>query len=218
MYRTFIRRFATGAALVTVLGGSALATPVSYSESVSGDLDYGGRGPPSHLFVFDAGVNTITGTMAGSFPATGPSVTDLDGFQFSLGSNLRLDSVTVAYTFRGTPNNTSPDPAAVCSEYVLYSTGPRTQITANRALLLYTNACLTGIADVTSGGALWTTALPLTNGTWEVSNNALTTAYGGGYVDYTYSFNVTPVPVPGAAWLFGGALALLGVARRRSVA
>jgi hypothetical protein len=71
------------------------------------------------------------------------------------------------------------------------------------------------VADVASGGGLWTAALPLTNGTWEVSNDLNTAAYGGGYVDYTYSFNVTAVPVPAATWLFGGAVGLLSVFRRR---
>jgi hypothetical protein len=32
----------------------------------------------------------------------------------------------------------------------------------------------------------------------------------------TYTLNLTPIPVPAAVWLFGGALCLLGVARRRS--
>ncbi len=32
---------------------------------------------------------------------------------------------------------------------------------------------------------------------------------------YTWTFQTTPVPVPPAVWLFGGALGLLGLARRR---
>jgi hypothetical protein len=35
---------------------------------------------------------------------------------------------------------------------------------------------------------------------------------------FTVDFSVTTVPIPAAAWLFGGALGLLGVARRRSAA
>jgi hypothetical protein len=57
------------------------------------------------------------------------------------------------------------------------------------------------------------------------SNMALTSLGGGNYklsngvVDvggYDFFFNVAVVPVPAAVWLFGSALGLMGVARRRA--
>jgi hypothetical protein len=119
------------------LSGYAGAAPVNYNESVSGDLVYGGRSDIPVLFTFDAGVNTISGRMTGSSPTSGnppPTIIDVDGFQFSLGSNLRLDSVTVSFAFNGTPNSAFPPGA--CSVYQLYSTGPRTLLNYRKALQL----------------------------------------------------------------------------------
>jgi hypothetical protein len=199
------------------LSGYAGAAPVNYNESVSGDLVYGGRSDIPVLFSFDAGVNTISGRMTGSSPTSGnppPTIIDVDGFQFSLGSNLRLDSVTVSFAFTGTPNSAFPPGA--CSVYQLYSTGPRTLLNYSKALSNYPNPCDQPTTPiVSSGGQLWTTSLPLTGGVYEVSNAMGTYLYGGGYIDYTYSFSVSAVPLPGALGLFGAGVSSLAVFFRR---
>lgn len=52
-----------------------------------------------------------------------------------------------------------------------------------------------------------------------VSNSTSTTAPGNNTgVAATYTLYLTPVPVPAAVWMFGGALGLLGYIRRRSKA
>ena len=199
-------------AAMLILPAFASATPVSYNEAVSGDLVYGGRSDVPVLFNFDAGVNTISGRMTGSSVVQ----SDVDGFQFSLGSSLRLDSVTLNFSFTGTPNGTG-GPQQACSVYQLYSTGPRTLLNYSKALSNYTNPCdQPATPVVTSGGQLWTTSLPLTGGVYEVSNAMGTFAFGGGYIDYTYTFNVSAVPLPGAFGLFSlGIAPLAAVLRRR---
>jgi hypothetical protein len=50
---------------------------------------------------------------------------------------------------------------------------------------------------------------------YEVSNSLASYLYGGGYIDYTYSFNVSAVPLPGALGLFGAGVSSLAVFFRR---
>ena len=52
----------------------------------------------------------------------------------------------------------------------------------------------------------------LGGGNWKLSNGVV--GVGG----YDFTFNVAVVPVPAAVWLFGSALGLMGVARRRTAA
>ena len=52
----------------------------------------------------------------------------------------------------------------------------------------------------------------LGGGNWKLSNGVV--GVGG----YDFTFNVAVVPVPAAVWLFGSALGLMGVARRRAAA
>ena len=214
MPRNFCCYLVAGTLLLPVF---AIATPVNYNEAISGDLVYGGRNDVPVLFNFDAGVNTITGRMTGSSPTSGnppPNILDVDGFQFSLGSNLRLDSVTVTFSFTGTPNSAFTPQA--CSVYQLSSTSPLALLTYSKALSNYTNPCDQPTTPVvTSGGQLWTTSLPLTGGVYEVSNSMGTYAYGGGNIDYSYSFNTSAVPLPGSLGLLGLAVSSMAAYLRR---
>ena len=77
------------------------------------------------------------------------------------------------------------------------------------------------ILDSTSPTDVWTTlgvgtaAAPDNTATVTFNVLVLAPAGGAGYFD-TASFDVAPVPVPAAVWLFGsGLLGLVGVARRR---
>src|SRR5450759_5666832 len=91
----------TGRTLLTlsvlmVFGSSAAyATPISYSEAVSGDLP--GFLPAPTVFAFDLGVNTISGT----FDSSGPSNIDSFAFSVPLGTLLTAVEYSTATTTVG---------------------------------------------------------------------------------------------------------------------
>ena len=53
--------------LLTTSVAPATAAPINYSEAVSGDL--GASLPAPTIFALDAGVNTVSGTLAFTFSA-----------------------------------------------------------------------------------------------------------------------------------------------------
>ena len=70
------------------------------------------------------------------------------------------------------------------------------------------------IAD-TSPLSAFSSSLPIEADTYLLRNYG----YGGtgGTWDYTWTFEVTTVPVPAAVWLFGsGLIGLVGLARRKA--
>ena len=180
----------------------ATASPVVFSEAVSGDLVYGGRGDVPTLFSFDAGVNTVSGTVTSSFSLP----TDFDGFQFRLGSTLRLDSVSVSFDFTPTSNGTLVKGAGTCTDFDIIGASSRLLLAANRAAINYPNTCAEAVAPaVSSGGPLWSSLLPLSDAVWEVTPAMATNDGGGGRLNYRFTFNVsntnsspgTGVPEPG---------------------
>src|SRR5262245_41323269 len=75
----------------SLIAGIAAAGPISYSESVSGDLD--GFASPLTTFVFDVGTNTIAGTQ---FVAS-PSSFDFDSFAFQVPVGMEVVSARVDF-------------------------------------------------------------------------------------------------------------------------
>ena len=71
------------------------ATPISYDESVSGDLSGNSFNP---VFTFDAGVNTVIGSSFQSFPMTGPATQDGDWFSFIVQPGQQLTEITFEFT------------------------------------------------------------------------------------------------------------------------
>lgn len=195
---------------------TAGAAPVHYNEATDGDLVYV-RNVVPHLLAFDAGANTVTGTAQYTSPAGGGQVIDLDGFRFSLSPTLRLDSVSVTFAFTPTSNGTLTNGSGMCADFDIISTAGAGTLAANRAAINYgNNPCVDASGPaVGSGGLLWGSLLPLTNGLWEVTPAVGTNSGGGGKLDYSFTFNVsstagqsTPgLPEPGSC-----ALALVGLA------
>ncbi|MBI4907562.1 MAG: PEP-CTERM sorting domain-containing protein [Acidobacteria bacterium] len=76
-------------AFALLAAGSAMAAPISYLESVGGDLPTIGGLP---VFTFDVGSNTVSG-VAG--------FTDFDSFAFVIPVGMSLDSASIATTAAG---------------------------------------------------------------------------------------------------------------------
>jgi len=191
---------------------SALATPFTYSEAVSGDL------PQVSLsaFQFDLGDNTIAGTtdfMFFSEPGCHFCV-DFDSFAFTLPTNTRLESISVSSAILG--NNVSK----ADSEFSLCSGVSDQQNCFENALGFQTVSFLQGSLFVGFGGAL-----PISAGTYTVFDNAIGIAPIDASLpmswtaDYTWRLKVSPVPEPSTyvLMLTGlGVVALVSGLRRRA--
>lgn len=188
-------RIAAVPLLASVLGiGSAAAATINYSEAVDGQLS----AFPLSLGVAGIGTNTVAGSLAGTCVPSdcnanpgGSSGNSQDSFKIQILAGTSLASVFVT-----TSNVTGPAGFSAA-----YDQSP--------------GSILTSLPLGTTSANLLSSALG--PGTYTVS------LFGGGAndagpysLDYSVAFNV--VPIPAAAWLFGGALGLMGWLRRRPAA
>jgi len=184
---------------------TSAASPIVFSETVSGDL---GEGFPAQLFTLDVGVNTISGNTHVLFELPFNFSVDFDDFAITIPAGLELGGITYAFVPVVTPGTTS-----ATSEYQLGAgnTSPSPPLAS---------------ATIDFQGPLlvfpFASALPLGAGTYAVNQSQMSGA-GEGLVgfsaDYTWAFTVRqlaedPVPVPEPASLFLLASGLLAGARR----
>jgi hypothetical protein len=191
----------------------ALATPFSYSESVSGDLS---RAPVA-AFQFDIGNNTISGTTQFLFFSE-PGCHfcgDFDSFAFNLPTGTTLESISVSSTI--TANNVSK----ADSEFSLCGGVGEQPYCFDNALGFQTVNFLDGSLQFVDFGG----ALPIGTGTYTVFDNGIGIASidpslsMGWTADYTWHFRVEPVPEPPTyALMLAGLGALRFVSRRRKAA
>jgi PEP-CTERM motif len=182
---------------------SVFATPFTYSEAVSGDL----ARVPFSAFQFDVGDNTISGTTFFTFDSEPDChfCVDFDSFAFTLPTNTRLESISVSSAILA--NNVSK----ANSEFSLCGGVSNQQDCFNNALGFQTVSYLVGSQVVDCGGAL-----PISAGTYTVFDNAIGIAPidpslpMGWTADYTWRFQVSPVPEPSTYVLM---LTGLGVVR-----
>lgn len=182
-----------GAILLTALlgSGAAFGATINYSEAVDGQLS----AFATSLGAAGNGTNTVAGSLNG--------ICDV------------------------TSCNESPDGASGNSQDTF-----KIQILPGSSLtsLFVTTSNVVGPTNFTAsfqqGGNVFVPFLPLGSTTANLLNAALgpgtytMTLYGQGSsvpgpysLDYSVAFNV--VPIPAAAWLFGGALGLMGWLRRK---
>lgn len=188
-----------------LLVASAFLATVSFGVSastVSESTDFPGS---SSFFpgAFSAGTlsngaNTISGALAGNCvigDCNGASAGDTqDSVLFTIGTGFQLDSIFV------TTSNVS-GPAGFSASFDLRN--PSTNLVFTPFLPLNT----------TSGNQL--TSL-LSAGTYSLSMFGQGASAAGAYaLDYSIGLNVSAVPIPGAVWLFGSALAGLLASKRR---
>lgn len=201
-------RVVAAAALVFV-SARASATPVSYSESVSGDLPF--LLPLTPPLDFDLGLNTVSGNMH-----LRPGSGDTDSFAFSIPTGAQLTNINLS---------------------LVTTVDSGTQLANTRWAVVVGNAfSFPPIVEqqfdllVGSPGSVLGGALTLPAGLWGIQSYGGTyggSLEGGVSTDYTWTFTVEPAPsaVPEPAslmlltsGLFGAIVRRVRVRRRRHVA
>lgn len=196
MNRTMKVARAAAAVVGIVAPVAATAAPISYNESIDGDLAVGGTLP---VLALGVGANTVSGSTgsAGSLP-------DFDSFAFAVASGtelfgIRLELVDAVGSFTSASWNLRPG-------NVVNTADPNPPLALVEAL---------SPGSYAYGGA------PLQAGTYHFV--ARDFRWSGGppaFGDYTFTLTVRDsavqaVPEPGALALAGLALAAAGAAARR---
>lgn len=183
-----------------------LANAITVTEVV--DFNGGGGFPPyvwgeSNIGLLDLGINTISGSMAGTCvpgDCNGASAGDTqDSFLIEIAPGFKIDTV-----FATTSNIIAP-------------TG------FSSSLSVYKDAFSNNVLSTHMPFNTSSTNLLLTEseaGLYSFSVYGQSAAEAGTFsLDYSLQVEVSAVPVPAAIWLFGsGFIGLVGIARKKKVA
>lgn len=189
------------------------------------DLSRDIRGLGAYIGSVDVGVNTISGRIS-SNPSI-PLAYDSDSSSFTISAGQQIDSLFINYDFTGIYASEvrlqkviGPDEFGMVQfETILgfYLGMNLDEHAPGVPIILIHNNYIADQTDILS----FFNSTPLTEGQYQLNGV-------GGFVgvetmnelntlDYTWSMNVSAVPVPAAVWLFcSGLVGLLGFSRRKS--
>jgi hypothetical protein len=209
--------------LAVFLSQTSKAAPINYDENIGGDLSNNNT-----TFSLDVGVNTIKGDihLITNYSPSGAFLgfdTDFDSFLISVPKNTLLTSANVSTSFSDTSGNTG----MMNIMWVINGISNPLSSYTDQNIIASTSGMLPP-----SGGSLWSDTVPIPSynvipipyGTYGV-NTPGACGWGGitfdqtygGYVNYTLSFTVDPVPEPTTMLLLGTGLAGIVAARRKKL-
>jgi len=177
------------ALLLTAAVAPAAAAPITYSESVSGDL--GASLPASSIFALDAGVNTVSGTLA--FTNTGGL--EQDSFALSVPIGMQLTAISFAFA------TTLAGVTTAAEKFFLLDNDNIVSF----PFLAFQTIDVLGASPFDA----FTSALPLGPGIYGMLDNGGHIDGAGFTTDYTWSLTVEPVtavPEPVSLVLLGAGL------------
>lgn len=200
----------------SLLHGLAIASPVTLNEAADGDL-----GTDIWYLDLGVGINTITGTMSYVVHPDGSSSLDFDSFSFGIGEGNIATAFSV--TTNAITNTTPRFPNYVAP--IAYSFSRVTILNTSKENFQYgysSNDKEYGVFELSKVAGstidLYSHEESITNyqpfsidhQLTEGHYNFFTKYLGQGIIDYTFTIEVTPVPIPPSLWLmFTGILGLV---------
>ena len=189
------------------------AAPVAYDETINGDLT-GLPDSATYVGALDVGINTVSGST---------SFSDFDKYRFTVGENQILGTLSLNYDSTIVESNLS-------KQFVLFSfVGDYCCFLNDLDLLgtfsyggdgFITNDPWLQTPYLNSGDTLTAFTGALTAGDYVIvdSGSSIVSPYqdSGAFLEYTWTMDVTAVPVPASFWLmFSGLAGMASIARRK---